>query len=195
MVTRFLRSGSRLLFWLIVFLVLLSVAGGLLLGLLTGVASAQEMPLQNDQNESVNPTEDCKVLDGTVYLCDKELEDGTAVLEFYSTESTSIKLGDAGVFLTGGKMNTERYTLNAERKETIEFDVSVENGKSGVAISTTEGQFGEPLDNGMLPELPGSPSSTDWIVAIVVSLFTTTGIIGVLTWWFKDSRGGVVRVF
>lgn len=199
MFTRFLRSGCKALFWLIVFVVLLSVAAGVILGLLTGVASAQEAPQDNQsitQSAYDNPTEDCRVLDGNLYICDKSLDDGTAELEFYAENDTTIKLGDAGVFLAGGKMNIETFELNGGRVETVRFDVTVKNGKSGVSISTPEGQYGEPLDNGMwTPQLPGEPTSADWAVAAFTVLITATAIVGGCTWWFRKGRGGVVRVF
>lgn len=163
----------------------------------SGAAAAQEgnrSATESVDNESM--TEGCKVLDGNVYLCSKSLEDGTAVLEFYATEDTSIKLGDAGVYLTGGQMTVEQFELNGGRKETVEFDVSVKNGKSAVGIRTPEGEFGEPLDSGWWkPSLPGEPTSADWAVAAGTALVVATGVAAGCTWWFRKGRGGAVRVF
>ncbi|WP_139173521.1 hypothetical protein [Natrialba sp. SSL1] len=143
-------------------------------------------------------TEDCRSLDGSVYLCDSQLEDGTAIIEFYSEENTTVTLGDAGVFLAGGEVTTQDFVLNADRRETVHFDVTVSGGNSGVAIETDEGQFGEPLstDTGpWYPSLPGEPSTMDWVVASITVLGTTTVIIGVLTWWFRSAKGGAIDVF
>lgn len=172
--------------------------------------SIQDLENENSTNESENGSvvdnvssqlvgdrpDDCdQHIDAKISLCEAYLTDGeTAVIKLYSESTEVVTMLDSAVFLNGGRFSDYERTeyLRGERTTTIRMPVEVhKSGAAGVSITTRRDGYGIPLEEPDASFLPGSPSSSDAVVAglAVFSVFVISLPISYVA--VNRLRGGV----
>lgn len=164
------------------------------IALLLAVATLSGAVVADDQDES-SPFDGCEPLDGTVYLCDADLEDGQAVFELIATEDTTVGVGDSSVFLEGGQVTIDERQLEGEQPVTVRHDVDEADGFYGAFIVTEQNYFHPEVFEDRSTMLPGEPSVTDiWVsVATTVAIVVVSMPIAYLG--VRRMRGVIRRVF
>lgn len=113
------------------------LAVGAVLGSLLLLSAVPPAAAQSGGQNASAECADAEQLDAATQLCAAELDDGEAVLMFWSDQEQVVTLTDAGAFSEGGEVPTRDVRLRSNEPTVIRFAVTeTDGGKAGVGIET-----------------------------------------------------------
>ncbi|MCL9812510.1 hypothetical protein [Natranaeroarchaeum aerophilus] len=172
-----------------------------LLALLTGSVAAQEA------ENSTEPEPDERVICLNDITCVTDVnhqpENDQVEVTIESDRPQTIAYSDlygGGEEPDAGPSRVDSSSVEVDRGETvITIPATTYHGEAMVTVSSEYGQtvripLGE-REAISAPGLPGQPNSYDPLVVGSTALFIVTTVVVTCAYWFRNSNGGVYRVF